>query len=330
MGGGAVEDQYGRQVTLMRVSVTDRCNLRCRYCMPGDGVSFRPARELLTWEEMLRVIGAAAQLGVRRIRLTGGEPTTRPGLLGFVQRVAAVPGIEDLAMTTNGMLLAPLAEPLRRAGLRRVNISLDSLRPDRFRQLTQYGDWHAAWRSVEAALAAGLHPVKINCVVLRGDNDDELLDFVALTERLPLHVRFIELMPLGTSHAWARERLLPAAAMRERIATRYTLVPEAVEGGGPARSYRVPGFQGTVGFITAMTENFCHGCNRVRLTADGELQPCLGSLLAMDLRGPLRSGCSDETLRRLLARGIRAKPERHLMEAYLEETAGRRMWTVGG
>lgn len=325
-----MEDLYGRVVTYLRVSVTDRCNLRCRYCMPLDGVRFHEPADLLTWEEYLRVVRAAASLGVRRIRVTGGEPTTRPGLVDFVREVAATPGIEDVSLTTNGMLFAGMASALKAAGLRRVNISLDSLRPERFRHLTHYGDWQAVWNAVEAALAAGLHPVKLNCVALRGENDDELADFVALTRDRPLHVRFIELMPLGTSHPWTRARLFSAAEMRERIAERYTLVPDTLEGGGPARYYRVPGFAGTVGVITAMTENFCHSCNRVRLTADGELQPCLGSLLAMDLRGPLRAGLSAEALQRLVAKGIRAKPERHLMEEYLEETAGRLMWTIGG
>jgi cyclic pyranopterin phosphate synthase len=325
-----MEDLYGRQVTYLRVSVTDRCNLRCQYCMPATGVRFRDPSEILTWEEILRVVRTAARLGVRRIRITGGEPTTRPGLVGFVREVAATPGVEDVSMSTNGMLFAPLAPALREAGLRRVNISLDSLRPERFRRLTRHGDWAQVWQAVEAALDLGLHPVKLNCVVLRGENDDELLDFVALTEDRPLHVRFIELMPLGTAHPWSRDRLVPVAEMREAIGRRYELVPDGVEGGGPARTYRVPGFRGTVGFITAMTENFCHNCNRVRLTADGELQPCLGSLLALDLRGPLRAGCSDAELERLVARGIRAKPERHLMEAYLRETEGRLMWTIGG
>lgn len=327
---GAIQDLYGRVVTYLRVSVTDRCNLRCRYCMPLDGVRFKDLDDVLSWDEFLRVVRAAASLGVRRIRITGGEPTTRPGLVDFVREVAATPGIEDVSMTTNGMLFAGMAGALRAAGLRRVNISLDSLRPDRFRHLTHYGDFHAVWSAVEAALAENLHPVKINCVALRGENDDELADFVAIGETRPLHVRFIELMPLGTSHAWTRERLYPAAEIRERIAERFAFVPDSLEGGGPARYYRVPGFQGTFGVITAMTENFCHNCNRVRLTADGELQPCLGSLLAMDLRAPLRGGISDDDLRRLVQKGIRAKPERHLMEEYLEETAGRRMWTIGG
>ena len=325
-----MQDLYGRVVTYLRVSVTDRCNLRCRYCMPLDGVRFKDASEVLSWDELLRVVRAAASLGVRRIRVTGGEPTTRPGLVDFVREVAGTAGIEDVSMTTNGMLLADMADDLRAAGLRRVNISLDSLDADRFRHLTHFGDLAAVWRGVEAALEAGLHPVKINCVALRGENDGELADFVALGESRPLHVRFIELMPLGTSHPWTRERLCSAEAIRERIAARFPFVPDALEGGGPARYYRVPGFAGTFGIITAMTENFCHSCNRVRLTADGELQPCLGSLLAMDLRTPLRDGASDEELARLVGRGIRAKPERHLMEEYLEETAGRRMWTIGG
>ena len=324
-----MEDLYGRAVTYLRVSVTDRCNLRCRYCMPEDGPRFRDPEDILSWEELERVVRAAVSLGVKRLRVTGGEPTTRPGLVDFVARLAKLPGVEDLALSTNAMLLAPMAEPLRAAGLRRVNISLDSLRPDRFRELTHFGDWQAVWNGIQAARKAGLDPVKVNCVVLRGANDDELGDFVALT-REPLHVRFIELMPLGSSHPWARDRLFPVAEMRARIAERYALEPAEVDGGGPARYFRVPGFAGTVGFITAMTENFCTGCNRVRLTADGELQPCLGSLLAMDLRGPLRKGASDEELRALVARGIRAKPERHLMEEYLAETAGRRMWTIGG
>jgi cyclic pyranopterin phosphate synthase len=325
-----MQDLYGRVVTYLRVSVTDRCNLRCRYCMPTDGVRFKDQGDILTWDEMLRVVRAAASLGVRRIRVTGGEPTTRPGIVDFVRQVAATPGIEDVSMTTNGMTFAGLAEELRAAGLRRINISLDSLRPDRFRFLTHFGDFGAVWNGVESALAAGLHPVKLNCVVLRGENDDEIADFVALTESRPLHVRFIELMPLGTSHPWARQRLFSAEEIRARIGDRYELVPAELEGGGPAKYSRVPGFAGTVGVITAMTENFCHNCNRVRLTADGELQPCLGSLLAVDLKGPLRGGSSDEQLRRLVAKGIRAKPERHLMEEYLEETSGRRMWTIGG
>jgi cyclic pyranopterin phosphate synthase len=324
------QDLYGRVVTYLRVSVTDRCNLRCRYCMPVEGVRFHDPADVLTWDELLRVVRAAASLGVSRIRVTGGEPTTRPGLVDFVREVAGTPGIRDVSMTTNGMLLKGMAEDLRGAGLRRVNISVDSLRADRFRHLTHFGDLEAVLGGVEAALEAGLEPVKLNCVALRGENDDELVDFVALTEHRPLHVRFIELMPLGTSHPWTAERLLPASAIRDAIGARYPFIPDEVEGGGPARTYRVPGHAGTFGIITAMTENFCHNCNRVRLTADGELQPCLGSLLAMDIRAPLRAGVGDDELRRLLARGIRAKPERHLMEEYLEETAGRRMWTIGG
>ncbi len=325
-----MQDLYGRAVSYLRVSVTDHCNLRCLYCLPRDGARFHDPASLLGWDELGRVVAAAVRLGVRRVRLTGGEPTTRPGLVDFVRRVAALPGVEDVALSTNGMLLAPMAPALREAGLRRVNISLDSLRADRFHELTHFGDLHAVWAGIEAALAAGLGPVKLNCVVLAGINDDELLDFAELTRERPLHVRFIELMPLGTSHPWARERLFPVARMRERLAERHALEPAEVEGGGPARYVRIPGAPGTLGFITAMTENFCSGCNRVRLTADGELQPCLGSLLAVDLRGPLRAGISDAELTRLVERGIRAKPERHLMEEYLAETAGRRMWTIGG
>jgi cyclic pyranopterin phosphate synthase len=297
--------------------------------MPEDGPRFRDPEDILSWDELERIVRVAVGLGVKRLRVTGGEPTTRPGLVDFIAHLAALPGVEDIALSTNAMLLESLAEPLRAAGLRRVNISLDSLKPDRFRELTHFGDWHAVWRGIQAARQAGLDPVKLNCVVLRDANDDELCDFVELT-REPLHVRFIELMPLGSSHPWARDRLFPVSEMRERIAERFELEPAEVDGGGPARYFRVPGFAGTVGFITAMTENFCTGCNRVRLTADGELQPCLGSLLALDLRGPLRKGISDEGLRALVARGIRAKPERHLMEEYLAETAGRRMWTIGG
>ena len=297
--------------------------------MPEDGPRFRDPEDILSWDELERIVRVAVGLGVKRLRVTGGEPTTRPGLVDFIAHLAALPGVEDIALSTNAMLLESLAEPLRAAGLRRVNISLDSLKPDRFRELTHFGDWHAVWRGIQAARQAGLDPVKLNCVVLRDANDDERCDFVELT-REPLHVRFIELMPLGSSHPWARDRLFPVSEMRERIAERFELEPAEVDGGGPARYFRVPGFAGTVGFITAMTENFCTGCNRVRLTADGELQPCLGSLLALDLRGPLRKGISDEGLRALVARGIRAKPERHLMEEYLAETAGRRMWTIGG
>jgi cyclic pyranopterin phosphate synthase len=328
-------DSLHRPIEYLRLSVTDRCNLRCLYCMPPEGVPWCAHEEILRYEEMERVVRAAVSLGIRRVRLTGGEPLVRKGLVGFIAALAAIPGLEDLAMTTNGMLLAPVAEELAAAGLHRVNVSLDSLDAARFSALTRGGSLAAALEGITAARGAGLAPVKINTVVIRGRNDDEVIEFARRTARDGWHVRFIEFMPVGRWHEsemgeW-QDGFVPAAEVRERIETVLgPLQPDpGVGGAGPARSYRLAGAVGTVGFISAVSEHFCAGCNRLRLSADGRLRPCLLADDEIDVRALLRAGASDEQLRAVIVEAIQHKPARHrLPEGAFPR--GRTMSEIGG
>ena len=329
-----MRDGWGRDITYLRISVTDRCNLRCFYCRPAGGAA-EPGAEPLTVDEIQRMAAAATTIGIRRFRLTGGEPLNRGDILDVVAAVSGLPDVVDLAMSTNGVGLAPLARPLRTAGLRRVNVSLDTLRPDRFRQITRVGDWQRVWDGILAALAADLSPVKINTVVVRGSNDDEVADLAALTVDRPLHVRFIELMPLGESYPWATDRYVSAPEMQERLAAAgFRLEPlgpeSAVAGAGPARYYRQPGAVGTVGFVTAVSQHFCRGCNRLRLAADGTLYPCLDDLGGTDLRTPLRRGAGIVELAAILADAVAQKPEQHHFATRSGAGSGRLMWRVGG
>jgi cyclic pyranopterin phosphate synthase len=257
-------DDFGRAISYLRVSVTDRCNLRCVYCMPAEGVEKRPHDAILRYEELALTIRAAAELDICKVRLTGGEPLARLGLPQFVQMVAAIDGIDDLAMTTNGTLLARHAAALAEAGLQRVNISLDTLRPDRFKQITRRGRLHDVWSGIEAAETAGLTPIKLNMVVVRGLNDDEVSDFARRTVSDGWHVRFIELMPIGANVDWAGNGVVPVPEIRTRIETEVgPLRPiHGPTGNGPARYYQLPGAEGTIGFIGALSEHFCTTCNR--------------------------------------------------------------------
>lgn len=326
-----MKDGYGRKITYLRLSVTDRCNLRCVYCMPECGVPSKGHDAILTYEEMERLVRIAVQSGIERVRVTGGEPLVRLGLLGFLARLKAIPGLRDLSLSTNAILLPGLARDLKDAGVDRVNISLDTLRPERFKEIVRRDLHPEVMRGLEAALEAGLDPVKVNCVAIRNFNDDEFEDFARLTIERPLHVRFIELMPLGESHPWSAEHFIQASEVREAIARRWKLVPAAtVEGGGPARYFRIPGAAGTLGFITSMSEHFCSECNRLRLSADGKINPCLGSLLETDLRTPLRSGASDAELQAIFLKAVGMKPREHQMEYLTEDTRARRMSAIGG
>jgi cyclic pyranopterin phosphate synthase len=334
-------DNFNRPISYLRVSVTDRCNLRCVYCMPPAGVPWRPHGEILRYEEIETVVRAAAELGISKVRLTGGEPLVRKGLVDLVRMIGRIPGLDDLAMTTNGILLARYAEELRAAGLQRVNVSLDTLRPERFRTITRLGKLPDTLAGIAAAKEAGLVPVKINTVVIRGLNDDEVVDFARLTYAPPpplaggarggWHVRFIEVMPLGDNADWAGNGYVPMGEVRERIERELgRLIPAKLGGGGgPARYYRLPDAQGTVGFITPISEHFCYQCNRLRLTADGKLRPCLLSDYEIDLRTPLRQGATIEDIKRLIVEAVRAKPERHhLSEQVIPQ--GRAMSEIGG
>ncbi|RLC84120.1 MAG: GTP 3',8-cyclase MoaA [Chloroflexi bacterium] len=312
-------DAYNRPISYLRISVTDRCNLRCVYCMPPEGVPWRPHEEILRYEEIETVVRAAAELGISKVRLTGGEPLVRLGIVDLVRSLARIPGIDDLAMTTNGILLGRYAADLAAAGLRRVNISLDTLRPDRFRRITRLGRMEDVLVGMEAARRAGLEPIKINTVVIRGMNDDEVVDFARKTMETGWNVRFIELMPVGNGvladGGW-REKVVTAREIRQRIeAALGRLEPAKVSvGNGPARCYRLPGAQGTLGFITPISEHFCYRCNRLRLTADGQLRPCLLSDYEIDLRTPLRQGADVAQIKALLLRGIENKPLRHHLD----------------
>ena len=325
------QDDFGRAINYLRVSVTDRCNLRCVYCMPEEGVRARAHGEILRYEDLSRIIGAAADLGISKVRITGGEPLARLDLAAFVAMVAATPGIDDLSMTTNGTLLARHAASLARAGLHRINVSLDTLKPDRFERITRRGRLDDVWAGLEAAAREGLTPIKINVVVVRGLNDDEVVDFARRTRTEGWHVRFIELMPIGANVAWAGDGVVPIPEMRTRIEEAEGPL-EAVHGprgNGPARYHRLDGAEGTGGFIGAMSDHFCSGCNRLRLTADGRLRPCLMSDQEIDLRAPLRAGAGDDRLRDLLAEAIHLKPQRHHL-AEAQSPRDRTMAEIGG
>ncbi|MEW6723901.1 MAG: GTP 3',8-cyclase MoaA [Bacillota bacterium] len=324
-----MRDGRGREINYLRISATDLCNLRCRYCMPADGVKKKRHEEILSYEELLRIAGAAVGLGVRLIRLTGGEPLVRPGLVGFVRALAGLPGIEDLSLTTNGVLLGPLADELKQAGLKRVNISLDTLKPERYAELTGCDLWSAAWTGVEAALAADLRPVKLNAVIIRGVNDDDIADLAGLTRQYPLDVRFIELMPIGLGQVYGQDGLITSDEMLERLrdALGASLAPTTSDGAGPAAYYRLPDARGRIGFIAPMSHSFCETCNRVRLTAEGRIYPCLASEVAYDLGQLVRAGADDERLQAALTEATAAKPACHEMD---EHWVDRPMHRIGG
>jgi len=303
-------DSFGRRVEYLRISVTDKCNLRCVYCMPEEGLPWLKKDMLLSYEEIRDVVKVLAPLGLRRIRLTGGEPLVRKDLPRLVELLAAVEGIEDLAISTNGVLLDRLASPLKAAGATRVNISLDSFRKDRVDALARReGTYERVLGGMRAAEDVGLEPIKINVVLIRGRNDDEILDFAQATREHPWHVRFIELMPTASNLELSSENFFSCQDALVRLREVDRLEPvEGPTGNGPARYFRFPGALGTVGVITPMSHNFCDGCNRLRLTADGMLRPCLFGTLQTNLREPLRAGMD---LLPLIRDTLRIKPERH-------------------
>ncbi len=326
----AIIDQFGRRLSYLRVSVTDACNLRCVYCMPED-MTFRPRHELMSDEEILTIVRLMAELGITKVRLTGGEPTIRPRIVEIVRQIARIPGIRDLAMTTNAILLAQLAEPLARAGLQRVNISLDTLDPKKFRFITRRGDLSQVWAGIEAAEAAGLKPLKLNVVVTRGFNDGEVVDLAKLTLDRDWDVRFIELMPFGSEAEFAQTAVVRATEIRERIEA--ALGPMHPVPGhdprDPARPYRLMGARGTLGFINSISEPFCSACNRLRLTADGKLRLCLLRDGEFDILTPLRAGVPLEELKQAILDAAYTKPWGHgLPEGIIPQS--RLMNQIGG
>ena len=304
-----LSDSFQRPIDYLRISVTDRCNLRCVYCMPAEGIDLLAHEDVLSYEEIYRVATAAAELGIKKVRITGGEPLVRIGLSSLIGMLAQIDAIDDIALTTNGILLARYADELKAAGLRRVNISLDTLKPDKFRLITRGGDLDSVLEGIEAAGIAGLNPIKINVVVMAGSNDDELTDFACKTVDDGWHVRFIEHMPFNSE--MASSSFVSVNEVRERLASLGELEPCTFKGNGPAKYYRLPQAKGTIGFITPVSEHFCFHCNRLRLTADGRLRPCLLSEQEIDLRQPLRQGISAEELKKLIKRAVDSKPRKH-------------------
>jgi GTP 3',8-cyclase len=316
-----MKDQFGRRIDYLRVSVTDKCNLRCTYCMPVEGLDWIPRPELLTYEEIVSVVRQMAELGLRRVRLTGGEPLVRRDLPDLVRMLRAIPEIEDIALSTNAVLLPQFATELRDAGLGRVNISVDTLRRERFEAIARrpVRFFDAMLEGVEAAERAGFAPLKVNTVMLRGLNDDELPELAAITRERPWHVRFIELMPVG-ENLHLTDRFVSADEILGRVAALDELVPDdGPPGNGPARYFRFPGAPGSVGVITPMSHNYCDRCNRMRLTADGQLRTCMFGMHQVDLRAPLRAGTP---IRGAVLRALEGKPERHLLQLGTSKGSG--------
>ena len=320
-------DSFQRPINYLRISVTDRCNLRCIYCMPPEGIPLMAHDDILRYEEIYLVARAAAELGITKIRLTGGEPLVRAGVTDFVAMLAQIKGIDDISMTTNGVLLERYAADLKKAGLRRVNVSLDSLRSGNFRKITRFGKLNNALRGIEAARKVGLNPVKINMVVMRGTNDDEILHFALWTINGEWHMRFIEFMPFMEGDK-ENHLLVPVSEIMQRLEVLGKLESAASNGSGPAKYFRFTGAKGTIGFISPVTECFCQACNRMRLTADGKLRPCLFSDNEIDLRGPLRQGAKADDIKRLIQKAVSSKPKKHKLTAGV--TCERFMSQIGG
>ena len=305
-------DQFGRRLTYLRVSLTDVCNLRCIYCMPED-MTFRPRAELMSDEEIITIVRMMAALGIHKIRLTGGEPTVRPHVVEIVRQIARIPGIRDIAMTTNAILLPQLAEPLARAGLKRVNISLDTLNPRKFKFITRWGDLDKVLAGIEAAEAAGLKPIKLNAVVTRGFNEEDVVDLARLTLERAWDIRFIEVMPFGSEADFAQSVVVRSQETKARIeAALGPLLPiPGHDPRDPARPYRLAGARGTIGFISSVSEPFCQSCNRLRLTADGKLRLCLLRDGEFDILTPLRAGQPVEEIKQAILDAAYYKPWGH-------------------
>lgn len=307
-------DQFNREINYLRVSITDRCNLHCVYCRPKEGISLHGHDDILRYEEILRVVRVAVGLGLVKIRVTGGEPLVRRGCVEFLAELRKIPGLRDISLTTNGVLLEEYARNIYDAGIGRINISLDSLHEEKYSRITRGGQLRSVLRGIARAEAVGFSPIKINTVAIRGFNDDEVLDFAQLAVDKPYQVRFIELMPIGQSQLQNSEDYMPAAELIEKIGRHYVLekMPDTKAGPkGPATVFRIRGGRGEIGFIQPISDHFCSTCNRLRLTSDGKLRACLLNEKEIDLKKVLRNHCSDAQLEGLIVEAIFSKPARH-------------------
>jgi cyclic pyranopterin phosphate synthase len=317
-----MRDNFGRDITYLRISITDRCNLRCRYCMPQEGVCKLRHQDVLSYEEIQEIVAAAAELGIKKLRVTGGEPLVRLGCADLCSRLSAIPGIQEVTLTTNGVLLSEQAAALKQAGVSRVNVSLDTLDADKYKKITGGGDIEKVLQGLEKAREVGLTPIKINTVLIGGFNDDEIPAFVELTREHPIELRFIELMPMGPGAEFDEKAYLPGSTVLDAVPELQELPPN----GGVARLYRLPGGKGSVGLISPLSRHFCGSCNRIRLTSEGAIKPCLHSNQEISLRG-----LHGEKLLETLSEAIMAKPKMHgTLDAHHKSEAGRNMNTIGG
>jgi GTP 3',8-cyclase len=333
-----MQDRYGHWISYLRVSITDRCNERCTYCMPQELQEWLPRQEILTFEETLRLVGIAAELGVSKVRITGGEPLTRRDVIDFIRRIPEIPRITSIGLSTNGTLLAreiapgkSMASALRAAGVGSVNVSLDTLDGEVYSQITGRDFHEQVLRGIDAAIAAGFEQIKLNTVLMRGRNEDQLIPLIEFAAHRNLILRFIELMPVSTTEVLDDKNFMPVNEAKRMIESRYgRLIPEVeFRTNGPAMYYQIPGRRQRIGFIGAMTNlHFCESCNKLRLTCDGKLRPCLGSYLEFDIMKPLRAGASDQELKQFLLDVVDRKPEQHdFRENY---QPNRKMIAIGG
>lgn len=321
-----MEDSYERKIDYLRVSVTDRCNLRCFYCMPEEGVEWKDSSEILRYEEMELIVQAAVNAGIRKVRITGGEPLVRKNVVSFIEYISKMPEIEDISMTTNGFYLEDKLPALKKAGLKRVNISLDTLNSTNFEKITGRSGLDKVLAAIELALELGLYPVKVNMVLLKGINEDDALRLASWTKEKDIDVRYIELMPLGGA---GKEYFLPVQVIEERLNSLGKLIDCQEKGNGPALYKKFSGAAGKIGFISPLSNHFCHRCNRMRLTADGKLKPCLISPVEIDIKSILRQGASVEELTEVFKQAVRLKPERHHLNEEIYH-GKRKMSQIGG
>lgn len=320
-----MEDTLGRNINYLRISVTDRCNLRCMYCMPEEGICKKEHDDILSLEEIYEVVKACSELGISKVRITGGEPLVRKGLTGLVNRISELQGIKEVALTTNGILLPKYAKELKAAGLNRVNISLDTMDAEKYSYITRQGSLGDVMAGVDAAEAVGLLPIKLNTVLIGGFNDDEIEDFVNLTMDRAIDVRFIELMPIGQAGHWAKKHFIPNTEILNRVKELQPI--QSDDPSSPAKYYRLPGAKGKVGLINPISHTFCGSCNRIRLTADGKFKPCLHSETEIDIKKVLKSG---DSLQEVIMETILQKPMQHNLNCQHNKPIQRDMYRIGG
>jgi cyclic pyranopterin phosphate synthase len=325
-------DPHKRLIDYLRISVTDRCNLSCFYCKPRTGMKMLTHSEILSYEEILRLVALAVPLGISRVRVTGGEPLVRRRIVDFIASLHTIAGLQDISITTNGVLLEEMAEGLIKTGKLRLNVSLDSLKPSTFREITGNDEYDRVWRGINRAEELGFFPIKINMVPVRGMNDDEVVNFAKLTLDRRFHVRFIEYMPIGADKRWERDSCVPSSEIRAVIEREVGPLKPFLSGNsaGPSDNFQLPDARGVIGFISPITRHFCESCRRLRLTSDGKIRPCLLSDTEIDVKSSMRRGCDDRELERLFRLALEIKPDRH----YINETGPgcfqRTMSRIGG